>query len=309
MRKLLAILTAVLFSAVIALAQGPPSGTPGNSGNAGNAGNSGNSSNAGQGHDDHNDSGPTQSGYAVVTPAGTSGTGLVVFETFGLRSSGGNAGATQAGVLPPDLTTNAVLFVDVSGRLSDNLGVAIMNPNSSNVNVTMTLRKNDGTTLGTATVPVTSHQQVSKFVTELFSGQSALPSDFTGMLAIASAGSSNLPVSAIGLRFRGANFSTLPVTSFSGTTSPLPSIAPGVGGTGAVLLPQFAADGGWATELVLGNTGTASMTVRVDLFKQDGTPLTTALNGTSGSSFTNLTIPAGGVLTLAPRNSNGDDDF
>src|SRR5947207_6413329 len=96
----------------------------------------------GNGKDDHDDNGAIQAGYGVVTPvvATTGGTtsGLVVFETFGLR---GNDGTSQAGVLPPDLTTNAVLFVDSSGRLSKNLGVALVNPNSTNVNVTMTLRK------------------------------------------------------------------------------------------------------------------------------------------------------------------------
>jgi hypothetical protein len=262
-------------------------------------------------HDDHNDGGPIQTGYGVVTPvtAGTGGTtsGLVVFETFGLRNNGN--GTTQAGVLPPNLTTNAVLFVDDSGRLSKSLGVAVANPNSSNVNLTMTLRKNDGTQLATTTVNVPSHHQVSKFVTDLFANQSAVPSDITGTLVITSAGSSNLPVSAIGLRFRGANFSTIPVTDLSGNTGALPSIAAGVGGAGAVLLPQFAAGGGWATEIVMLNTGVSALTVRVDLFQADGTALKASLNGTTASSFTNLIIPAGGVLTLAPRNVDGDDDF
>ena len=290
MRKLLVIFSLILICTNLALAQGRPPGE----------------------RDDHDDYGPIQVGYAVVTPlAVTSGTtsGLVVFASFGMRHYGENSDATQAGVLPPDLTTNAVLFVDRSGRLSKNLGVAIVNPNSSNVNVTMTLRKSDGTQLATTDVNVPSHHHVSKFVTELFTNHSSMPPDYTGMLAVTSAGSSNLPVSVIGLRYRGANFSTLPVTSLSGTTTPLPTIATGVGGDGAILIPEFAAGGGWATELVMANTGTSSLMVRVDLFKEDGTPLTTALNGQTGSSFTNLTIPAGGVLILAPRYSNGDDDF
>src|SRR6185436_1667384 len=170
-----------------------------------------------------------------------------------------------------------------SGRLSKNLGVAIVNPNSSDVNVTMTLRKSDGSQLGTTTVTVPSHRQVSKFVTQLFSSESAVPSDFTGTLVLTSAGSSPLPVSVIGLRFRGSNFSTLPVTSLSGTTTAMPTIATGIGGDGAILLPQFAAGGGWATELVLANTGSAALTVRVDLFKQDGTALTATLNGQTAS--------------------------
>ena len=267
-----------------------------------------------QDRDDHNDSAPTQSGFAVITPvaATTSGTttGLVVFETFGMRGRG-DAGTTQAGVLPPDLTTNAVLFVDSSGRLAKNLGVAIVNPNSTNANVTLTLRKNDGTQVATTTVNVPSHQQTSKFFRDLFSAPSTIPVELTGTLAITSAGSSNLPVSVVGLRFRGSNFSTLPITNLSGNAGSLPFLdsANTIGGAGAILLPQFAAGGGWATEVVLMNTGTSSLTVRVDLFKPDGTPLSAALNGQTANSFTNLTIPAGGVLTLAPRNLAGDDDF
>ncbi len=318
MRRFLTISILVLFSAAIALAQDP----------------------LGQGRqdrDDHDDKGPIQSGYAVVTPvaattgglaatiSGLSGTkietitglaatasgtttGLVVFETFGMREEG-NFGATQAGVLPPDLTTNAIMFVDSNGRLSKNLGVAIVNPNSTSANVSLTLRKADGTQLATTTVNVPSHQQTSKFVTQLFATQSSVPRDVTGTLVITTVGTSG-PVSVIGLRFRGHNFSTLPVTNLSGNQGDLPSFAPGVGGPGAILLPQFAAGGGWATELVLVNTNTSSaMTVRVDLFKADGTPLSAALNGKTASSFTDLNIPAGGVLILAPRDQDGDDDF
>ena len=263
------------------LAQGPPSGTP-----------SGRS-------DDHNDNGPIQTGYAVVTSSSTSG--LVVFETFGLKAG---PETTQAGVLPPDLTTNAAMFVNSSGRLSRNLGVAIVNPSGSSANVTLTLRKDDGSVLGATTLTVAARQQTSKFVTELFSNQSSVPSDVTGMLSI----TSTTPVSVIGLRFRGTNFSTLPVTNLS-TPSTVPAIATGVGGAGAVLLPQFAAGGGWATEIVMANTGTSSMTVRVDLFKADSTGLNATLNGTSASSFTNITIPPGGVATLAPRDTNSDSRF
>src|SRR5207244_1950104 len=140
-----------------------------------------------QDRDDHDDKAPIQSGYAVVTPvaATTSGTaivlaaktsetaivlaaktsetvtglaattsatatGLVVFETFGMRGEG-NSGTSQAGLLPPDLTTNAMMFVDSNGRLSKNLGVAIVNPNSTNANVSLTLRTDDGTHLATTT--------------------------------------------------------------------------------------------------------------------------------------------------------------
>ena len=290
MRRFLATLTILLFSVVLAFAEGP-------------------TGLKGPRHDDHDDKAPMRSGYAVITPATTSGTGLVVFETFGWRR-GGDAGTPQAGVLPPDLTTNAVMFVDSKGKLSKDLGLAIVNPNTSNTNVSVTLRGSDGKQLGTKTINVPSHQQAVTFLTQLFTDHPSIPRDVTVTVAITSAGSSNLAVSVIGLRFRGANFSTLPVTNLSGNVGALPSIATGIGGAGAVLLPQFVVGGGWATELVLMNTGSGNLTVRVDLFNgRDGTPLTATLNGQTASSFTNLTIPAGGVLTLAPRDKDGDDDF
>src|SRR5438132_8250739 len=266
MRRFFVTLTITLFSVVVAFAEGPPTGK-------------------GPGKDDHDGKAPIQSGYAVITPATTSGTGLVVFETFGWRR-GGDAGTPQSGVLPPDLTTNAVMFVDSKGKLSKDLGLAMVNPNTSNTNVSVTLRGSDGKQLGTKTVNVPSHQQTVTFLSQLFTDQPSVPRDVTGTLAITSAGTSNLPVSVIGLRFRGVNFSTVPVTNLSGNSGALPTIGSG-GGPGAVLLPQFVTGGGWATELVLANTGTSDMTIRVDLFNgKGGTPLSARLNGQNARSFT-----------------------
>lgn len=285
MRKIFGSLVVFLLSATLSFAEG----------------------NSGQNnkHDDFDDDRPIQVGWAVITPAAgatsSSTNGMVVFASFG-KNNGSDT--TQAGIFPPALTTNTILFVNSSGRLSRNLGVAIVNPGSSSTNVTMTLRREDGTLLATKTIQVASHHQESKFVTELFSGQSAVPSDLTGTLTI----TSTSPISVIGLRFRGANFSTLPVTSLS-TPGTMPAITTEIGGAGALLLPQFATGGGWATEIDIVNTGTTSLIVCIDLFKPDGSALTATLNRQTASSFTNLTIPAGGVLTVSPRDNNGDSRF
>ena len=252
---------------------------------------------------DHDDDGPVQAGFAIITPLPTTGGGgiMTVFATFGMKHGGE---AQQAGILPPGLTTNAIMYVASSGRLSRNLGVALVNPHDSNTNITMTLRDDDGTTLGSKTFTVESHRQTSKFVTELFAAETSRPRDINGTLSI----TSTSPVALAGLRFRGANFSSLPVTSLSASSAALPPFSAGVGGAGAVLLPQFAAGGGWSTEIVIANTGT-TMGVRVDLFKPDGTAMVTSLNGTRASSFTDIIVPAGGVFTLAARDDKGDSDF
>jgi hypothetical protein len=224
---------------------------------------------------------------------------LVVFEAFGFSRSASDT--SQAGILPSSLTTDAVVFVNTSSRLTRNTGVAIVNPQNQTVPVTLTLRRDDGTQFATSvTTNVNAMQQISRFVSELFTG---LPADLVGTLTVTAPS----PIGVVGLRFRGLNFSTIPITNVS--PAAVPSISAGVGGPGAVLLPQFAIGGGWASEIVLANTSTASQTVRLDLFRSDSTPLATALNNQTSSSLTNLTIPAGGVLVLAPRNTTGDSVF
>ena len=256
--------------------------------------------------DDHNDGSPILVGYAVVTatsgvsPFGITG-GLVVFETFGFRSE---FPALQAGVLPAAMTTRMVLFASSGIRLSRNVGVAITNPGSADAVVTMTLRRADGSMTSSKTITVAAHQQTSRFISELFADVPEVPRDFDGSLTL----TSNTPVAIVGLRFRGAKFSTIPITSLSPSVD-LPEVTPGTGGSNGVLLPQFVADGRWATETVVINNGPVPLTVRIDLFKQDGTPLVTKLNHQLGSSFQNLVIAPGGIIMFSPRNANGDSDF
>ncbi len=253
---------------------------------------------------------PIQAGYAVVTPSGGDPGALVVFETFGERRG---SDTPQAGVFPSSLSKHFLLFVNMSGRLSRNMGVAIANPGGTPANnVVLTLRDNDGNPAADPkTLPtVDPGHQVAKMVTELFPDQASVPRDFVGTLDIAS----DVDVAVIGLRFRGMNFSTLPATLL-GTPAQVPTITVGsdtIGGPEAVLLAHFVTGGGWATEIVLINTGTKELTFRVDLFDQNGGPLTAQLNGETNSTFKDdlvQKIPAGGVYVLSQRNPSGDSDF
>lgn len=256
---------------------------------------------------DSKDADPVQAGYVVITPTPSAQlpatSGLVAFETFGF--SMGNR-TLQAGVLPSAMTQSAILFVNTNGRLARNLGVAIANPGAVPAIVTLTLKDDSGDVLATTDVTIAAGLQVARFVTELFASRSSVPHDLTGTLAI----SSTVPVAVMGLRFMGENFTTLPATSLSGPL-PVPSIVLGpdtIGGPAAIILAQFATGGGWASEIVLANTGTTDMLVRVDIFGQDGKPLVAPLNGKSASSFTGITIPAGGVVTLVRPDTDHDDN-
>jgi hypothetical protein len=244
--------------------------------------------------------GRIQTGYAVVTP-GDPDAQLAVFGTFGERR---HSEVTQAGVLASDMTFRCILYVNASGRLSRNLGMAIANPTGTTASVTLTLRDEDGKLVADKVIQVSAHHQSSRFVTELFSDQPSVPRELTGTLEI----SSDVALAIVGLRFRGHNFSTLPVTNLSGPTA-VPAIQAGVGGEGAIILAHVATGGGWATEIVIVNTGEDDATVRVDLFGKDGLPMTATLNGQAKSSFTNINIPGHGVAVLSPRDDNGDSDF
>jgi hypothetical protein len=242
-------------------------------------------------NDKPSDTGKTEAGYAIVTPA-NGAAGLVVFETFGEHRM---SEVTQAGVLPSDMTKHSLLYVNTDGRLSKNLGIAIANPGAADAKVTLTLKGADGKTIPGATkdIKVAARTQVAQFVTQLFTAQSAVPHDFTGTLDIVS----DVPVAVVGLRFRGQNFSTLPVTNFSFPTE-VPVNGP-VGGPGAIILAQLAIGGGWATEIVIVNTAALEATVRLDLFTNAGKPMTATLNGQTNSSFPGIKIPAMGVVTLS----------
>ena len=297
MRNLIGVILSLLLVSTLSFGEEKnSSNSPGHSGEAPNPAKPG---------DDDGDR-PIQIGWAIVTPLAvtTSGgsNGLVVFATLGLKHGDET---TQSGLLPSALTTNSLIFASTNGKLSRNIGVGIVNPNSGAASLTMTLHDEDGSVIGTPKhFSLLSGHQTAQFLTAFFADKSEVPHDFTGTLNI----SSDLPVSIIGLRFRGSNFSTLPVTNLS-TPSGVPAYGTGIGGTGAVLVPEFAAGGGWATELVLINTGTGTLTVRADFFNQDGTAMTVRLNGESKSSFTGLVIPAGGVLELAPKTHGGHSPF
>jgi hypothetical protein len=225
---------------------------------------------------------------ALAQTPGSPG-GLVVFETF---TSGAATNLTEAVVLAGAMTPQAVLFASSSSRLSRTLGIAIANPSGTAANVTMTLRRGtDGTLNSVKTLTIPARAQVSQFISELFADVAGLPPDFDGSLVV----SSDNPVAMVFLRFRGSNFSVVPVTNFASPTA-VPSIATGVGGLDAVILPHFATGGSWLTDIVISNTTAVPVTVRMDLFTTTGTPMVASFNGQSGSTFQNLVIPAEGIL-------------
>ena len=326
--------------------------------------------------------GTLQTGFAVITPLTGTGEGLSVTETFGQQS-----GATffQAGVVASPLVTLTDVVVNVNIATGLNTGVAVVNPNNSPATVTFTLRDQLGNTVANRSLTIGAHQQVSRFVTELFSGVPALTQPFTGLMFIGS----DLPFGAVALAFNGPSFTSLPVASqlaantvvtptstattstftttvptttfppvptfsfptvptfslpatptFNGiptpptifptptataptastfaipppvptntvtittvpTTSTVTVVSPfvfpqmfvGIGGAGALLLPQVATGGGWVTQIMIANLNPFAQSVRVDFFNAAGAPMSLSF----GSSVPSVVIAPGGVATL-----------
>jgi hypothetical protein len=71
-------------------------------------------------------------------------------------------------------------------------------------------------------------------------------------------------------------------------------MAVGVGGAGALLLPQVATGGGWFSQITIANTSPFAQTVRVDFFNSGGAPMSLSF----GSTAPSVVIAPGGVATL-----------
>src|SRR5262249_8328896 len=157
--------------------------------------------------------------------------------------------------------------------------------------ISISLKKDDGTTAGITTVNIGAYRQVAKFVNELF--PDAVAPAFIGSINL----QSDSPFAVLGFPFAGANFSTLGAANTGTLTAvPMRTLTSGsMGGPNAILVPQFAMGGGWATQVALINTSGMAATGHIDVFDTNGQPKAVKFNGDTKSTFT-YSIPAGGTF-------------
>jgi hypothetical protein len=276
-------------------------------------------------------------GYVIITPTSGTGNGLVAYETVGDLQGV----AFQTAVLPATtLTMSGAVIVDLStgansltGPLSNllgnnppasaaagallplfvNTGISVINPNVTPATINLSLNSSSGTTINFPSLRIGPMQQVAKFANELMGSSANVSLPLVGVLTF----TSDVPVGITALEFRGTAFSTVPVVNVSTTTTtstssgssgsglppiiPFPHLATGVGGNGSLLLPQFVMGGGWASGIVIANVSNTQQTVRVDFFTSNGLPLSAFLGLLTGSTFSSITIPAGGAVDLGPQ--------
>ena len=130
-----------------------------------------------------------------------------------------------------------------------------------------------------------------------------IPTLTSPSLPVPIAGSTTSLVTSTGLFTAGTQFSAAPAvrgvsTSTFGAAPSLtfvfPQLAFGVGGTGALVLPQVVTGGGWGTQITIANTLPFSQTVRVDFFNPLGSPLVLPF----GSTISDIVIGPGGVVAI-----------
>jgi hypothetical protein len=248
------------------------------------------------------ETGAIRVGYVIVTPdPGT--TAPVVTETFGTVVGG--FVQSQAAILPTPLTMDSSLQVDVLRTGGRSLGVAIANPGGITAAVSLTVRDEDGTSIGSpASISIPPGGQIARFLTEIFP-TSTLGDAFRGSVEI----QSTAPVSVIGLRFSGIQFSTVPVATKNPAPVPLLTGTGGtIGGPNAVMFSQFALGGGWASSVSLVNDTSTTLSGRIDIFDPSGVPMSANLNGATRTTFS-YSIRPNGAFTVAPRDVNGQSPF
>jgi hypothetical protein len=154
----------------------------------------------------------------------------------------------------------------------------------------LTLFRAGGTAADSQRLTVPAGRQITLYLTELFPNNAEIQGSFSGLLNVISSN----PIGTVGLRFQTADFSTVPLIRNLPVEPTVPPQPNGAGGPGAVLFPQFATGSGWTTEIVLANTSIGPISVRVDVFDNNGTPMPGLLSG-SGQ----VTIAPSGVAVLS----------
>lgn len=201
-------------------------------------------------------------GSVQVTPdLGTStpvGAGLFKLKQAGIL-------VTESGIPSAVPTVHARIYVDESG--GHDTGLAIASPSGTALNVTVNAFQKDGVTPAGANmgpVLLNGNGHTAKFAGQLVSG---LPTNFTGVMDIASAA----PFVALTLRSlsnaRGDFLlTTFPIADFN-QNAPFP-----------IVFPQIADGGGFRTQFILLSAG-GTATTTLKFFGDDGSPLGLAKTG------------------------------
>jgi hypothetical protein len=137
----------------------------------------------------------TSAGWVKVTSPAALG-GSAIFQTLSRSTI-----TSEAGVAASPMGTRFIVYVETVASAYS--GLAISNPNSAAVDVTLKLRNSAGIQVDTTTLRIPALGHVAGFFTQWFGNYP----EFEGTLEVVASS----PVNAVALRYDGAIFATLPV--------------------------------------------------------------------------------------------------
>jgi len=188
-------------------------------------------------------------GYARFTlPSGVVGYGVFRQSIVGVPD--------QEAVVPLSsaLTSSNTLTWD---ETNVSTGVAIVNPTSNSIVVTITVRDTNGNMIGSSTVPLPPNGKTEAYLRAL-PGLGAMVGTRGSAEFVAQTGN----VAVLGLRFDGVAFTSIPTTPVTTTSNSIP-----------VVLPQFAFGGGWYSALYFTNVTGTPISFPVNFVSDLGIPL------------------------------------
>jgi len=194
-------------------------------------------------------------GWARVTPnsGSTAPAGAGVFS----YSPGGML-VTESGIPSTAPATRARIYIDRSK--GHDTGIAISNPGSSAIAVTMQAYQTNGTSAGSgpAVIDLAPNGHRAAFAGQLISG---LPDGFTGIADL----TSSVPFAALTLRSLSNARGDFLLTTFPAPNLGAPAATP-------IVFPQIADGGGYTTEFIF-ISATGNATVSVNFVDGNGLPL------------------------------------
>jgi hypothetical protein len=167
---------------------------------------------------------------------------------------------TESGIPSAAVTSRARLYVDKSK--GHDTGLAIGNPGSSPITVTMQAFQTNGaeTASGPVTLTIPANGHTAKFVGDLISG---LPAGFTGIADL----TSNSNFAPLTLRSLTNTRGDFLLTTFPAPDVNQPAPTP-------IVFPQIADGAGYTTQFIFISSAGGSASVSVNFISDDGLPLT-----------------------------------
>jgi sugar lactone lactonase YvrE len=242
----------------------------------------------------------TQAGYATVkvqsgsTPYGTA--------VFSFKQNGVTISEAAVPATPP--VSSARLFIDYrsgvpavpgrndSGTIDVNTGIAVINPGSATANVSYELKDSNGIILAVGHGTLAAGNHFAKFIGQLneVAADFSLPTDFQSAVQFGSLDiNSDQPVSVLALR------GTLNQRDeFLISTTPVADLGESPY-AGSLYFPQFVDGGGYNTSLLLLNSSAQTASGTIQIFNNDGSPLTIGRAGGRESSSFRYSIPSNGI--------------